>query len=121
MRQISSWGLVLILLFALSRDARAADTPSTGAVGLGLTIGGAATALVSGTVLLASYSCRPDPRGEGCPPRGDRTAAAVAFVAGVLALGVGLPMYLTSDHDGRTAGSRQVAAAFNSLSLRLAF
>jgi hypothetical protein len=88
---------------------------------LGLSIGGAATALVGGTVLLATYSCRPDPHGEGCPPPGDKTAAAVAFIAGVLALGVGLPMYLTSGHEGRTAGSQQVGAAINSLSWHVAF
>jgi hypothetical protein len=121
MKQISSWGLALLLLFAMQGTARADDTPTAGTVGLGLTIGGAATALVSGTVLLASYTCRPDPHGEGCPPPGDRTAAAVAFIAGVLSLGVGLPMYLTSGHAGRTAGSQQANAAINSLSMRLVF
>jgi hypothetical protein len=120
MRQISSWGLVLLLLFAPG-SVRADDAPQAGAVGLGLTIGGAATALVGGTVLLASYSCRPDPRGEGCPPPGDRTAAAVAFIAGVLALGVGIPMYLASGHEGRTAGTQQVSNAVGSLGMHFSF
>jgi hypothetical protein len=54
MRQISSWGLSLLLVCALEGNAHAAETPSAGAVGLGLSIGGGATAIVGGTVLLAT-------------------------------------------------------------------
>jgi hypothetical protein len=121
MRRISSWGLVLVFLCALSRDARADDAPPASGVGLGLAIGGGALAVVSGSVLLAMASCHADANGEGCPPRVDAKAAALGVVAGLVMLGVGLPMYLLASRDDRRAGNQQVASAFNAMSVRLSF
>ena len=112
MRQISSWGLV-VLLFALARDARAETTAPTATIGLGLTIGGAALTTVSGIVFLAMDLCRPDLRGEGCPPHVEQKAAAVGLVVGILALAIGIPLYATANHDQRTAAYRQAGAAIN--------
>jgi hypothetical protein len=111
MRQISSWGLVVALFLAVAGDARASDSGPNATVGLGLTIGGAAITTVSGVVLWALATCRPDPDGEGCPPNVEKKAAAIGFVLGIVALAVGIPLYATANHDQREAAYRQAGAA----------
>jgi hypothetical protein len=115
-------GLVLALLFwLLPRDVCADDGVSSSGVGLGLTTGGTAVTLVSGGVLLGMWSCRPEPNGEGCPPRGEQKAVAIALITGIVMLGVGIPLYLTASPDERRAGTQQAASAFNAMTVRLAF
>jgi hypothetical protein len=120
-RSISLWGLVFVLLCSLSGTARADETPPAGSVGLGLAIGGGALTLVSGSVLLAMTACRPDPSGEGCPPRGEQRAALVGTIAGLLMLGVGLPLYMMSSAEEKRIGNSQAASAFNAMNVRLSF
>ena len=102
-------------------SAQAAETPSSSAVGLGLTIGGAATTTLSGIVLLAAYGCHPDSDGSGCPGHADRRAGAIGLVAGVIMLAVGSPLYVFSSQSERAVGGQQLGAQLQSFTMKLSF
>jgi hypothetical protein len=120
MRQIGSLGLVVVLLGALSRTASADQSVSTETAGLVLTLTGAATALVSSVLLIATYTCHPNANGEGCPGGTDKQAGAIGLGAGIAMLGIGVPMYFASPRSAGGPG-RQAASALTGMSLALRF
>jgi hypothetical protein len=120
MRQISSWGLVLVLLCSLERTSYA-EPPPTAAIGLGMAIGGGGLTLLSGTLLFATATCKPDAHGEGCPPRVDQKAAIIGLALGIVSLGVGIPLYVTAAQSEKNAGFKQLQTELNAMSVHLSF
>lgn len=110
MRKISSWGLAALLVCALAHEAHAEGTVNGRSTGLGLIVGGGASAVIGGTLLLATSTCPTDAKVGQCGSRADKIAGVVGLIAGGVMLAVGIPLYLTSSPADNGPQAKQIVS-----------